>query len=97
MISFILLAALCIPFAIKWRASDFLYSEKRYGIFLIWLSRILTSFFIISAAYYWFGEYSYYLGIAFLINFAISIYQERRLYLPRKQKKQYLYSNGLSN
>lgn len=89
MISIILLMLLVIPFIVKWKASEFLFSEKVYGLFLIWLSRILTSFLVISSIYYWIGHHAYYLGYGFGFYFTYCIYQERRLYL--KQRKTALY------
>lgn len=85
MISFLLLILLAIPFAVKWRASEFLFSEKMYGIFLIWLSRALTGFLVISSVYYWMGENAYYLSFGFLVYYIYCIYQEKRLYFrPEK-------------
>ncbi|MCK2000151.1 hypothetical protein MZM54_01970 [[Brevibacterium] frigoritolerans] len=85
MISFILLLLLIIPFVVKWKASEFLFSEKVYGLFLIWFSRILTSFLLISAFYYWIGDNAYYLSVGFVIYYTYSIYQERRLYFVNKK------------
>lgn len=85
MISFILLLLLVIPFILKWKAAEFLFSEKVYGVFLIWLSRALATFLVISSIYYWIGHNAYYLSYGFAFYYAYCIYQERRLYFSFKR------------
>lgn len=85
MISIILLSLLFIPFVVKWKASEFLFSEKIYGVFLIWFSRLLTGFLVISSLYYWIGTHSYYAAIGFAGYFVYCVLQEKRLYFRYKK------------
>lgn len=85
MASFLLLLLLIIPFLIKWKSSDFILSEKSYGFFLIWLSRLLTAFIINSFLYYWFDLNSIYVMYFFIGYFVLCLIKEIKLYVRTKK------------